>query len=162
MSGSRLLGRHSTGLNHIWLEDARGLTYVTVFLLKLISNLESLKGQFYVLCFLPSVPLHSATWSLDTLSLTTSMLMTASCMFPLRLGSHLSGTTCLYLSLEPCQLLPSTKKIWRHMSLTWCFSLRHRYTQQPVDAKELFHHFCFRTPIRLSRHWAWLLHGYWC
>ena len=43
--------------------------------------------QFWVLCFSRSIPLHWAAWSLNTLSLTTSMLMTASCMFPLHQGT---------------------------------------------------------------------------
>ena len=54
---------------------------------KPISNLESLRGPFWVLCFSRSIPLHWAAWSLNTLSLTTSMLMTASCMFPLHQGT---------------------------------------------------------------------------
>ena len=40
----------------------------------------SLRGPFWVLCFSRSIPLHWAAWSLNTLSLTTSTLMTASCM----------------------------------------------------------------------------------
>ena len=35
------------------------------------------------------MPLHWVAWSLDTLSLTISMLMTASCMFPLHQGTLL-------------------------------------------------------------------------
>ena len=80
MIGSGLLGKHSIGLNHIWLEDARRLSRVTVCPPKLISLLESLKGQFKVLCFSPSIPLQWEAWSLDTLSLTISMLVIASCM----------------------------------------------------------------------------------
>ena len=87
MIGLGLLGRHSTGLNRIWLVDAKGLNKVTVCPPKPISNLESLRGPFWVLCISHSIPLHWAAWSLNTLSLTTSMLMTASCMFPLHQGT---------------------------------------------------------------------------
>ena len=45
------------------------------------------QGSVWVLCFSRSIPLHWAAWSLNTLSLTTSMLMTASCMFPLHQGT---------------------------------------------------------------------------
>ena len=44
MIGSGLLGRHSTGSNHKGLEDARGLSYVTV--LQSRSHFGALKGQF--------------------------------------------------------------------------------------------------------------------
>ena len=40
------------------------------------------RGQFLVLCFLLSMPLHLVAWSPDMLSLIISMLMIASCMFP--------------------------------------------------------------------------------
>ena len=56
---------------------------------KSTSILESREGQFYVLCFSPSTPLHWAAWSLDTLSLTISMQTTANCMFPLHQGTLL-------------------------------------------------------------------------
>ena len=87
MIGLGLPGRHSTGINRIWLVDAKGLSLVTVCPPKLISNLEALRGQFWVLCFSRSIPLHWAAWSLNTLSLTISMLMTASCVFPLHQGT---------------------------------------------------------------------------
>ena len=74
---------------------------------------------------------------------------------------HIFGTTSHFLSVQPLQLLPSTN-ISRHMSLTWPFSLRHQHTCWPVDATELFHRFCYWTPIHLLCHWAWLLWGYWC
>ena len=48
----------------------------------LISLLEFPRGQFLVLCFLLSIPLHLVAWSPDMLSLIISMLTIASCMFP--------------------------------------------------------------------------------
>ena len=39
-------------------------------------------GQFLVLCFLHSIPLHSVAWFQGILSLIISMLMIASCIFP--------------------------------------------------------------------------------
>ena len=48
----------------------------------LISLLEFSRGQFLVLCFLLSIPLHLVAWSPNMLSLIISMLTTASCMFP--------------------------------------------------------------------------------
>ena len=40
------------------------------------------RGQFLVLCFLRSIPLHLVAWSPDMLSLIISILMIASRMFP--------------------------------------------------------------------------------
>ena len=40
------------------------------------------RGQFLVLCFLLSIPLHLVAWYPDMLLLIISMLMIASCMFP--------------------------------------------------------------------------------
>ena len=40
-------------------------------------------SKFLVFCFLLSIPLHWVAWSLDPPSLTTSTLITASCMCPL-------------------------------------------------------------------------------
>ena len=79
-------------------------------------------------------------------------------LFPLVLC--LFGTTCCCLSIKPFQLLPS-RNIWRHISLTWPFPLRHWHTRHPLDAMELFHQFCYWTLIRLSRHWVWHCQGYW-
>ena len=45
------------------------------------------QGSVWVLWFLHSIPLHWTAWSLNTLSLTISMLMTASSMFPLSQGT---------------------------------------------------------------------------
>ena len=45
-------------------------------------SLESPRGQFLVLCFLHSIPLHLVAWSPDMLSLIISMLMIASCIYP--------------------------------------------------------------------------------
>ena len=72
-----------------------------------------------------------------------------------------SGTTCHGLSVQPFQLLPS-RNIWRYISLTGPFPLRHWHIQQPIDAMELLHRFCYWTLIRLSCHWAWPLLSYWC
>ena len=47
-----------------------------------LSFFEFPRGQFLVLCFLLSIPLHLVAWSPDMLSLIISMLMIASCMFP--------------------------------------------------------------------------------
>ena len=63
---------------------------MTVWPPKLISLLESLKGQFQVLYFLPSIPLHWAAWSVDT-------ICHASCM------CHLHQMTAAALnSLQSC------------------------------------------------------------
>ena len=48
----------------------------------LISLSEFSGGQSLVLSFLHSIPLHSVAWSRGMLSLTISMLTTASCIFP--------------------------------------------------------------------------------
>ena len=42
-----------------------------------------------VLCFSRSIPLYWTAWSVNMVSLTISMLMTASCMFPLHQGTLL-------------------------------------------------------------------------
>ena len=49
--------------------------------------MQSPRSQFWVLCFSRFIPLHWAAWFLNTLSLTTSMVMRASCMFPLHQGT---------------------------------------------------------------------------
>ena len=56
---------------------------------RLISPLESLKSQFRVLCYSPSIPLYWVAWSLDTLSLIIPMLTIAICMFPFHQGTLL-------------------------------------------------------------------------
>ena len=69
-------------------------------------------------------------------------------------------TTSCCLSMQPFQLLPS-RNIWRHTSLTWPFSHRHRHAWWPVDVTEPFRRVCCRPLIWLSHHWAWLCRGYW-
>ena len=73
---------------------------------------------------------------------------------------RLFGTTSRCLSIQPFQLLPS-RNIWRHISFTWPFPLRHRHVWWPIDVTELFLWFCCWTLIRLSRPRAWLCWGYW-
>ena len=46
------------------------------------SNSSGPTGQFLILFFLLSIPLHLVAWSPDMLSLIISMLTIASCMFP--------------------------------------------------------------------------------
>ena len=46
------------------------------------------QGSVLGLCLSLSIPQYLVAWSLDMLSLTISMLMTASCMFPLRQGTR--------------------------------------------------------------------------
>ena len=73
---------------------------------------------------------------------------------------RLFGTTSRCMSIQPLQLLPS-RNIWRHISLIWPFSNRHRHAWWPVDVTELFHRlWCWRL-IRLSPHLAWLCREYW-
>ena len=87
----------------------------------------------------PSLPSHSLRSSKGiSLSVPRVNINTGARAFTL--VSHLSGTTCRCLSVQPFLLLPS-RNIWKHISLTWPFSLRHRHTRQPVDATELFHWF---------------------
>ena len=71
MTGSGLQGRHLTDLNHAWVEDAGGLNYLTVCPPKFISFQQSLKGRFYVLCLLLSIPLYSVARFMHALFLTT-------------------------------------------------------------------------------------------
>ena len=73
---------------------------------------------------------------------------------------RLFGTTPCCLSVQPFPLLPS-RKIWRHISLTWPFLHRHRHAEWPVHVTELFLRFCCWTLILLLRHWAWFHRGYW-
>ena len=51
------------------------------------------KGQFLVLCFLHSIPLHSVAWSRGMQSLIISMLMIASCIFPFHQATLLQRWT---------------------------------------------------------------------
>ena len=120
MIGMGLLERHSTGFSRIWLVNAKGSRKVTVCPPKPISNSVSLRDPFWVLYFLRSIPLHWAAWSLDTLSLTTSMLMTASCMFPLQQGT-LQHHWMVYSHVWP-------------LSSYGCLSLNRKWTQIKLNS----------------------------
>ena len=53
------------------------------------------------------------------------------------------------------------RDISRRISLTWPLPHVHGRTRWRFDVIELLHRFCCRTPIWVSRHWAWLCRGYW-
>ena len=86
---SRLLRKHSTGLNHIGLEDAWGLSQVTVCPAKRVSNLENIRVTFKSCAFHPLPHLAGVARFLNMLSLTISMLMIARCIFPFPRGTPL-------------------------------------------------------------------------
>ena len=75
--------RYNAKRSNAWPGKFQRITLSECLSSKLISLLEPLKGQFQILCFLPSTPLHSVTWFVDTLALTISTRMTASCVCPL-------------------------------------------------------------------------------
>ena len=82
-----------------------------------------------------SLPSHSLRSNNDN-SLSVPRVKTTQAQKLFTLVPRPSGTTCRCLSVQPVQLLPS-RHIWRHISLTWPFSHRHRHAWWPVDITEL-------------------------
>ena len=117
------------------------------------------KQPAYFRSMLPASPASRSLRSNKGISLSvprvkTNMVARAfhSCARSLRKNLQLSVRSAIQLLLS--------RNISRHISLSWPFPYRHQHTQWPADVKELLRWFCCWTPIRLSRHWAWLQWGY--
>ena len=78
---------------------------------ELISLSESPNGQFLVLCFLHSIPLHSVAWFRGILSPIISMLMIGSCIFPFHQATLLQHWMVNNHDLASVQSWMSTNKL---------------------------------------------------